>query len=315
MLFAPVVAKFNTKVSMMIGVLGVLLSSVPLFFVESNSSLIFVWIFLQIAGRTFYYLPYFYYLSKLTSRKKRGSQIGLLNGIIIFSLALAPLISGVVSDFFGIKGLISLTFTLSTLSLIPLFFIDSYKFKFTGDLNKIFSIKSLKTLNEINFINNGQENLNHFWHIYIFVLLGANFEKVGLLFAVVISIGALSSYIFGKFLDHHNRRTLIRYESIINSLSWMFRYLSTNVFTVFLADTFYKVNKYVKDAAIDVVGFDLLNHKHQQNILDEKIVLREIIANLSIAISLTLGLVLALTLGIQATFLLAALISLFFISF
>lgn len=309
---AKYVSMLDTKKSLIVGASAMILSNIPIFFLEQNNYLLIFWILLFIVAHLFYYIPYFIFVSKFTNSKQRGSQMGKLIAFAILASAISPLIAGYVSSIWGLHGIVLTAMLVTLASFILLIFIPTYRYSYTGKIFKLFKFKKLKKLYFLHSANGAQSNLNHFWHIFLFIFFGASYAKLGLFFTGIILFSAFMSLLFGQFLDHHNRKQIINYEAFLNTLGWSLRILAISLPTVVIADAIYKVNKYIKDEAVSVIDIDILNHKGQDEILDEKIVMRECVINFSIGVALILGIIIANNFGLKAAMLIAVVLSFYF---
>jgi hypothetical protein len=312
---APLLGKLGTRDSMLIGTIFLLSSLVPFFFIETYPWLMVPWVFLWMLSRVFYNVSWYYQFCMLSTTKHRGTEVALKSMIDILVEAIVPLITGLLTALYGVHGVVGLCVLLVGAEMMMLLRLQNYHFLYSGGLFRYMQIPRLQNLLLIVGINDAQNFLNVFWHIFIFVIAGSNFAKTGSLVALSVLIGLLFSYFLGHFLDHHNRRSLLRYEAVINSLLWIVRFFASSIAWIVPVDSIYKLNRYLKDEAISTVTTDMLvNPMHEQQ-LDEKIIVREIVANAVIAIVVLFGLLLALVFGLKAPLLLAAAISLLFVFF
>ncbi len=312
---APMLGKLGTRNSMVIGTVILITSLVPFFFIESYTWLIVPWVLLWMLSRVFYNVSWYYQFCMLSTTKHRGSEIAMKSMIDIVVEAIVPLVSGLLTALYGIQGIVGLAVVLVIAEMVMLMRLQNYHFLYSGGLFRYMQIPRLQNLLLMVGINDAQNFLNVFWHIFIFLVAGSNFAKTGSLVALSVLIGLLFSYFLGHFLDHHNRRSLLRYEAVINSVLWLIRFFANSIAWIVPVDSIYKLNRYLKDEAIGTVTTDMLvNPVHEQQ-LDEKIIVREIVANAVIGIVVLFGLVLALVFGLKAPLLLAAAISLLFVFF
>lgn len=310
---AKIIEKMGVRSSMIFAILTAMLSSVPLFFTEQNRNLIIAWLILTIIWRSFYFIPFHYFTSKFTTGKHRGSEIGIINGLGILAIGLTPVISGYVSSQFQLGGLAVLAGFLSLLSVFPLIKIENFHFSYTKGIRTIIAAPGMVKVLLLLALNFAQQNINKFWYLFLFLFFENDFGKFGLITTAAILLSALISYIFGKFLDHHNRKTIIHYESILNSLAWSFRLVANTPILLVAADTFYKVNRYIKDDAVDIINVDIINRQHHDETLDERITARQITGNLAIALALTIALVVVIaTDDIRSAFIVSIFLSFLF---
>ncbi|MCA9382912.1 MFS transporter [Candidatus Dojkabacteria bacterium] len=307
--------RLGTRVSMMIGSILFFFSFFPLVKLETDKDIVWIvcWILISMFAKAFHHLPFYYYVSIFTDSKSRGAEMGIVNAISVFFEALAPILGGFTLQRYGISSLAMVSLVIFGLSIIPLFFLDNYHFKPSTSIRKIMKLHSAKQLVRLHVVNELQANSNIAWYIYVFILIGANFTKLGTIFTIVIIISAIISYSVGKFLDHHNRRKIMHMEGFISALAWLLRAITTTFGMVIITDTIFKVNRYIKDELVDVLNLDLLTHEGHSEIIDDVILLRQVAVNIAIILSLSVSLLLVYYFGFEVAFFFSAFASLFFL--
>lgn len=312
-LLMRIIEKTGVRNSMLIGIIFAFLSTVPLFFSTGRTYLLLIWVMLEIIWRSFYFVPFHYFTNKFTSSKHRGSEIGIINGMAIFAMGVTPLISGYVSEAYNLAGIAMLAACLSLLAIVPLLRLENFHFIYNNKLRSVIAAPGMLKMLLLLSLNFAQENINKIWYIFLFLFFSQDFSEFGLITTIAIFISAIISYLFGRFLDHHNRKTIIHYESILNSLAWGLRFIVNTPLGLITAETLYKVNKYIKDDAVDVINVDIISRQHHDESLDERITVRQIFANLAIALTLLIALLaIRLTGEIKTAFLVSVLLSFLF---
>ena len=270
-----------------------------------------LWVIISSLARALYWVPMHYYMSNLTEEKKRGSQIGLLYAIVILFSIVAPFIGGYTTEYFGITGLAIAMGIFYLISLIPLFKIPNYRFQFTGNFLRIIFSRDILKIVKVIGVNELQAK-ETVWSLFVFLLLGSSFIYFGNVATIVALISVIASLVIGRFLDHNNRLRVLKYDSLINSCLWLIRSVIYTVGGIIFVDSSFKINMQVRNQAVDTISYDLLAKKNQEELLDEKIVARELWVNLLIALNFTLSLLLVSFFGFQFVFVFAALSSLLF---
>ncbi|MCA9382913.1 MFS transporter [Candidatus Dojkabacteria bacterium] len=313
--FAKIIAKITTKTSILLGSFLIIVSNIPLIYLESNKSLIFVWLILYISAKNFYFTPYHYYVSRLTTNKHRGKEIGFIRALFLLSSGISPLAVGIVSEEYGLAGMAILFIILMIASLVPLTALDNYKFTFTGQFRNLLSMKTFQKLTKLLSITGLENGINRFWYLYIFLILGESFSFTGTLLTIVVIIGAISSVVLGKIMDNNNRKTFLHFSGYTNAIAWVMRFIVSSVSGIFIAEIFYKLSSYLKDESMETINYDMINHTNHEDILDELVIFREVVVNVALGLSLMMGLIIFEFAGIKATFIYSAFMSLLFTRF
>lgn len=230
---------------------------------------------------------------------------------MIFATATAPFISGQIINSYSIEGFAVLLAVLIFIGSLPLFRLKNYKFKYTGRISNLAKInKSLLRASWIESCHFATRNLGVFWVLYIFLFFDQSYTRFGLVLTIITLFSAVINIFVGKFINQHNRKHALQLQSILSPLSWVFRIGATTSVGILVADAFHNLNSYIRESAVETTAYDLINRGKHEQILDEKIVIREILINIAVIITLTLGIILAVTFGIKASFILGILLSL-----
>ncbi|HRN86586.1 MAG TPA: hypothetical protein PK863_04620 [Candidatus Dojkabacteria bacterium] len=304
------IGRIGTKYSVLISMFLLFTSNSALIFLDKSDIFLYLWIILSALSYTFFFLPIALFTSKYTKTETRGVQMGRIYSTVLFATAFAPLISGEVLSKYSINGFVVL---LAGLILISIFFtlrLGNIHFDYNGGLKQFRFNRSLIRGSWIEACHYSTRNLSVFWTLYIFIFYDENYENFGLLLTAITLFSAFINIFVGKYLNQHNRKDIIKTQIIFSPFSWIFRILAMNPIGIFFADAFHSLNGYIRESAVETTAFDLINRDKHKEILDEKIVVREIIINISIIITLLAGILLATLFGIKSSFILGIIISL-----
>lgn len=308
--FAGLIGKIGTRNSVVISMLLMILANLPLYFVDKNTSLIYLWVLLLGLSFCFYFLPISLFTSKYTNSETRGIQMGKIYSGIIFASALTPLISGHILALYSIKGFVLLLTLITITSTLFFFKLDNLHFKYNGGLRNIFKFdRSLLKASWIETCHFSTRNLGVFWTLYIFIFFGEDYRKFGLILTAITLFSGILNLFVGKYLNQHNRKDILRTQVIFSPFSWIFRLLAYNAVSIFFADAFHSLNGYIRESAVETTAYDLINRDEHKEVLDEKVVLREILITLGIITTMVIGVLLASLFSLKASFYLGILIS------
>ena len=313
---AKLIGAIGTRTSVIIGMIFLFLSTIPLFFIQDNVNMLLPWIMLMAISFTFYFLPISIFTSHYTESSTRGTQISTITTGLIFASGVTPIISGFIISKFAFEGFAVLLAVIIALGTIPFFKLNNFKFIYSGNILNIFRYnKSLLKASWIETCHFSTKNLSVMWTLYIFLFFGQDFKKFGIILTAITLFSAFLNISVGKFLNQHNRKDVLKIQVIFSPFSWVFRILANNTALIFFADAFHSLNSHLRESSVETTAFDLINRDEHKEILDEKIVVREILINLGIIITLTLAIILAHYFGIKASFVLGVIISFGYLKF
>lgn len=312
-LLLPLLAKYigilGSKTSIIISLLFLLISNIFLIFAETSYIYLAFWVLANSLAYVFYFVPIFLYTSKYTSSETRGIQFGKIYSLVIFVTAFAPYLSGAMISNYSIQGFVVLLILLISVSILFVNKLQNIKFVYSGEIHKLRLNKSLVRGSWIESCHYSTRNLSIFWTLFIFVSFNENFENFGILLTAITLFSAFLNLLLGKYLNKHNRKDLVKTQIIFSPFSWIFRILAFNPISIFFADAFHSLNGFIRESAVETTAYDLITRDGHQEILDEKIVYREIVINIAIIITLVSGIWLATTFGIKSSFILGIIIS------
>jgi len=309
------IGKMGVRTSLIIATILYFLSSLALFpmTVANFPTTISIWIITSSFAKAFYYIAYHYYVLKLTQQGIRGKEISYIFALSTLLGIIPPYLGAILSDKFGLPGLAIVSAGFFLLSIIPLLSIENFKFTYTGKILKILDIHSIKKEFRLSLIYQVQ-NQESFWQIYVFILLGSSFISFGELFTLTYLISMVITFILGRFLDHHNRMKVLKIDGVFQSIGWLLRFAAQTPLGLIVADIYMKLSNQVLGQTLTTVTYDLLTYKNknEDQILDEKIVAREIALNTSLFITAVVSVVTFTLFSFQGVFVLAIIASVVF---
>jgi MFS family permease len=310
--FYPVIGiieRIGVKYAMIVGSALLLLGNMSILLVSVNLVFVMGWVLLAGVGKIFYYMSFYYYSEMLIEEKKVGERIGFLNLVTITLSMFIPLIGGFVTEYYGIVGLTIVSTFLLVISVVPLLALPNYKFEISRKLSDMMIIPEIRKSIKLNFFNELQSK-EKFWELYIFIFFAESYNSMGLFLTMITLLTIPLTFLFGKYLDHHNRRGVLKTGSFFASLIWFGRTFSTTLTQFALVDIFHKLNATLRNQVIDTLNNCYLMKGEGRALLDEKIAIKEITQNFFIATNLIFGLILLQLFGFPTVFIFAAISSL-----
>jgi MFS family permease len=269
------------------------------------------WVLLFGLARTFYHMPYSFYIMRFTEPGNRGESLGKLTAITILGTMFMPLLGGTISALWGVTGVALFSSAVFLLSMVPLFQLPNIKFSYTGNTLKILDLAATKKSLQL-LITNEAENKDKVWQVYVFLLLQSSFLNFGVLLTIVNFICFIFSWFFGKFMDHNNRLKIMKFDSVVTALIWFTRPLISTPLGVTISNSIFEFVSNSRNQVVDLIDYDLLKRTSDgsEALLDEQLVTREICWNILSAILIVILIVITLTLGWQASFIFSGLAAL-----
>jgi MFS family permease len=222
-----------------IGFRYTILLSIPIYlahittlnYIQSTEYMIFISSFMYgLHMATFW--PAMHLEISVNSDKKHGSSdLGTLQILITIFGGIAPLIGGTFLELLPFSKLLMLSFVIIFIGLIPLLFskdikLKNYNFNYK-DYSRIANNQRFQKSKKPFFAEGIESFLSvSFWPIILFTLVNQNFIKLGILYtaASVISIGLI--VYLKKYLDSHNKRTIVKRTAKSISFVWILRMLA-----------------------------------------------------------------------------------------
>ena len=311
-LFLPTLQKLGMKRSIILGGCISILSVIPMSFFYTKLWWVFlIWVCLAAITKVFYYIPYHYYNVKMTEGHPMGKEFSKVNAVILFLSILTPVVGGIVTEIWGVSGVVVLAMVFAIFAVIPLFKIDDYRFQLSKNMMELISQPDLQQTLKILVIDEFQAK-EVFWQCFVFIAVGASFSQFGILMSAVTLLTIPLMFYFGRFCDHHNKKWLMRFQGLIASVLWFARLFITSIYQIIFVDIIHKVNYNVRGQTMGIVLYDLATKDKQELLLDEKIIIREVFDNLALGLGLLSGVVIYYFFGFPGVFAFAGIVALLF---
>lgn len=317
-LLLPWGAQFLNK----IGLRRSLLISIPIFafyyiaiyFIERDALLYsFLAIVAITVGRILFWLPYNTDMAKFTAPNVRGKGVGLMWASNTFLSVTMPLVSGFIIADFGYNIVFILAVVIYLSSIIPFLALphtrEKYSWGYVETFKHFFS-KRNRGLVLANMANGAENTVGIIiWPIFIWDLLDGNYIAVGTLSSLIVVVTIILQLGVGKYTDVFNKRKMIHWGSLFYAFGWIGKIFVLTSFQIFIAGTYHKFVQIFKDTPFDALNYEIMaDHGHY---VDEYTVIREMAVQMGKFFMLLFILLIALNFGLNWTFALAALASLF----
>ena len=264
-------------------------------------------------GRTFFWLPFHTDLAKFTSKQDRGKSVGMLWAASSFLGVIMPLISGVMIAKFGYSIVFILAISIYLCSIIPFLTLPRTKEKYSWGYFETFKNYFAKQNRKLVLSNmaNGAENVVGIviWPIFIWQLLSESYVAVGAISSLIVFVTIIIQLSVGKYTDVFDKRKMIHWGSLLYAVGWFAKVFVLTSFHIFIIGTYHSFAQIFKNTPFDTLNYELL--ADQGHYIDEYTVLKELAVQFGKVLMLIIAIIVAFNFGLNWTFALAALASLF----
>ncbi len=318
-LFVPLGAQFLNKLGLRRALrMSVLFDAsffLCFFFFDYNPQLFLpLSLFIQFFSRMFFWLPYHVDMAKFVSNKERGREVSMIWATKSFLAVLMPILSGFLLDLFDDFSVVfAIAIIVYLLAGIPFLSLprtkERYSWTYWQTVKQFFSKKNRRLV--LSNMANGAENAVALvvWPIFIWEILKGNYLAVGGLSSLIIFITVILQLLVGKYADVLSKRKMLHWGSLFYSLGWIVKIFVASALHIFVIGAYHKFAQIFKNTPFDALNYEIL--ADQGHYVDEYTVIKEIAVQLGKVLILLFAILVALNFGINWTFALAALASLF----
>ncbi len=260
-----------------------------------------------------YWVAYHSEFARFADHNSVGEEIGYLKVFITIISVIAPALAGIFIESWGFPMLFFISTILIVLSVIPVLATPE---KWTSGTVSSFRIlqmfKAPKLRKDlVGMLATGEDSIaSTVWPIYIYLII-PSYRDLGILTALTIFLGLVIFLWIGKLANLGNRGFLIKRMTGFLTFSWLFRMFAFTPLTILASDTIYKLS--ANSLSIPLTTLVYLRPKRQQLIEYTAFWMGSLALGKALA-ALAAIIILLFTDNLAYTFLLAALISLFYFS-
>lgn len=265
--------------------------------------------------RLLHWIPYHVDFAKFTDSKNRGREVGLLDATTNVIGVIAPFSAGLILAYFDFKALFVVSIIVYLMAFIPLITLprthERFSWTYRQTWKEFFSKKRRGTV--LAYIADGFECAIGaiVWPIFIFGLLDGDYMAVGGVAAVITASIIIIQLFVGKYADKKfSKGSFIKWGSLFYSLGWILKVFIATSFQIFVVDAYHKLMKIFLRIPFDALTYEIA--ADQGHFVDEFTVIHEMAVALGRIISFVFMALLAITVGVNWTFILAAVAALLF---
>ena len=313
-LSSVIINKIGINRSLRISVIFDVLFYICMIFIDRN-----IWLFLLISililtlSRLTFWTPFHTDFAKFIDRIDRGKGVSLMWATKAFLSILMPIAAGFLITIYGFNVVFIIVLMLLASAVIPFLalpkVIETFSWTAWQTIKNLFK-KNNRALVVAN-IANGAENVVGLiiWPIFIWQVLEGNFLEMGAISSGIIFITILLQLVAGKYTDIFDKRKILRWGTGFYAIGWLAKTFILTASQIFILGAYHSITQIFKNTPFDSLNYEIIADKGHY--VDEFTVLREIAVHIGKIIMLALAVYLSLNFGINLTFILAALASLF----
>jgi len=275
-IICPIAAKFShrfgVKHSVLLSIPIYLLFVLTLHLLPNYSIPLYLIAGLAGASQAFYWMGMHFIFHHASDRKHRGEEFGKRAALSISATLLGPLVGGFTIKYFGFELVFMLTGILLFVSAFFLFMSKEEHPKFHFSLRSLVDKRHWQ--NSLFFISRGSHVMTSgvIWPLFVFFIL-KDYASLGVVGSITAGISAILIFIVGKFSDHKNKHTLIRYFAGFESLAWFLRSMVSTVGQVFGITIFGGITYGLVEGPMGALEYDKATSKVEQYFVTREIYL------------------------------------------
>lgn len=297
-LLAIPVGKFAARVgctySLLLGVPLQILFYVLLSTLSTHHWSLYLLAVIGTTGSTCYWVSRHILFARYTDDGKRGTQLGIAQGLYYVMYIGGTLVGGFILTLFGIQPLVAIVSLLLFISTVPLFFIREPKDRVSFRLSNLSSGQSTRTV--ALFMAQGVDNVVNgtLWPIYIFFNILNTFITLGFVVFLQNLFNMLASYFTGKATDG-KAALILQIGGAVDFVIQAIRFFLSTSLQVYVMDSFKGMTSNLIAIPFNAVSYDRAN----KNDIAAFIVFREMFIQLG---QLTVFVVLLVVLNLKILF-------------
>lgn len=314
---AKIYSKIGLGKSMMIGVLAYAVFYLSIYLLDiglavNPYALLGLTLIGWVINSAFFWSPYHVDMAKLTDKKKRGSELGILYSAQKLVGVVAPVLSGFLVARYSYQASFLIGCILVLISLFPLKFVPQtdveYEFGFFETFKEMFG-KDFRPMT-LSFMSYGAENIVGvlFWPLFLFTVFDGSYMDVGAFSTGIVLVGIVLQIIVGKALDKTSKEKILKWGTELYALGWIVKAFVSTVTSVFAASTFHKFGGIVMGTSRSALMYE--QAADAGHYVDEYSVIREMAMNTGRVLTLIVLLGVTAVYSIQTSFIVAAIATL-----
>lgn len=208
--------------------------------------------------KTFYWPGYHANFAHYGLAEEQGREVSNITVIISLVYIAGPFLGGALINWFGFPVLFIVASVLILVSNLPLMLtpekFEPSDFSYKDSLKRLFRKEHRRKF--FSYLGFGEELIVLvLWPIFIYTIVKSEFS-VGYIIAGATLFTSIIVLYVGKLIDKKGKHGVLRFSSIIYSLSWFLRILTSGAFGIFLVDTLSRTGKNMVSVALTTITYN-----------------------------------------------------------
>lgn len=234
-----------------------------LFAISIHSLFIGVAVVMLIVQKMLYWQGYNADFARFSVDGERGREISNLIALNNITTIIGPVVGGLILEFTGFPVLFIVASFCILASNIPLLKTPEQftptDFSYKDSYKRLVRRDNRRAL--FSYMGYGEELVYQFlWPVFIFLAVGQDYLSVGSLVALATLISTAAVLYVGKLSDRYNRQSVLRFGSIVKSLSWFTRIFTRGAGGVFFVEMLYQVSDHLTRVPQMAITYTHANH-------------------------------------------------------
>ena len=284
------------------------------FFLDKNPELFLVLSIIALTfSRMLFWLPFHTDFAKFTDKANRGKSVSLIWATRSFLSVIMPIAAGFLIMRFDFDIVFVIAIILYLSAGIPFLALPRTHERFSWGIletwKKYFS-KENRKLVLANMANGAESSVGLIiWPIFIWQIFNGNYLEVGAISSLIILVSIVLQLLAGKYTDIFDKRKILHWGTALYAIGWLGKIFVLTASQVFFIGTYHVFTKIFKDTPFDTLNYEMMADRGHY--VDEYTVLKEIAVQMGKILMLVFAILVALNFGLNWTFALAAIASLF----
>ncbi|MCK4554794.1 hypothetical protein KAU19_07640, partial [Candidatus Parcubacteria bacterium] len=246
-------------------------------------------------------------------KRNRGKSVSLIWATRSFLSVVMPIAAGFLITKFGFNIVFVIAIILYLSAGIPFLALPRTKERFSWGIfetwKKYFS-KENRKLVLANMANGAETSVGLIiWPIFIWQLFNGNYMEVGAISSLIIFVAIILQLAAGKYTDLFDKRKMLHWGTALYAIGWLGKIFVLTASQIFIVGAYHVFTKIFKDTPFDTLNYEMMADRGHY--VDEYTVLKEIAVQFGKILMLIFAIIVALNFGLNWTFALAAIASLF----
>ncbi len=254
----PLGAKFANRYGyesgMFLGSAFYVIFYISLFLIPRFPILFYVSALIYTFQKIFYWTGFMADFAHNSGDGEEAREISSVNVSNAIMFILGPIVGGLIITYFGFAVLFLIVSVLFLVSNIPML-LTKEEFDLRGyNYLKVFDIFRKENLkNLLAGIGYAEELIVMVvWPIFMSIVI-VSYSKIGILVGLATGVTLLVTLYIGRICDRQDKRKVLKFGSIIYSLTWLIKIFMRTIMPIFLIDTTAKISKSSIDVPIRAI--------------------------------------------------------------